>query len=1205
MTKHSVFGSDPFPATLGLYNDGAGVLDIGNVFYVYGGATGYTCTGAKLWMPDGVTLPAQVTIEARYHVTQTANNLDTAPLRQVTVDTTTGPGWLEVLWTPFALASGENILISYHFVAAGEAYLYALAPDSNYILASDGSNIALSESVDAARGAYYCYNSGTVYTPAYGTFYGVDIIVDDGLTPLPLAEYGFNETSGTIAYDSSVNSRDLTVNSALNFNVSREGNGLHQVGGGSENKITNPAAWLETTSRTVMFWGRRGSEGADVPSNTVYQLDGSGNTVFGISLSNGADATFTVRQNTTPVTITTTEMALGDWHHYALTYDQQAVRAYIDAVLVSEQLATGSIDTSDGNIYFYGEDYQQQVIDDLRFFDKAVKAVDIAAYMNEAVETADIEPPTTPLNIQAVADYQSITVTWDAATDNVAIQNYVVYRGTTSDFIPAPTNQVGGPNTTTFVQTVAVGTYYYKVAARDEAGNESTVSLAVSATATHDPVQDYLYPSGLGWGVGDTYADPASSGFSLGGLFAVSDPASIKGLRFYAVRAMSACEARLFESATEVAVKTEVSLVPGWNTILFDTPFVAVPGIDYIVSLFQPGPDPVAYTAQLNMFTATRTQVGPAYSQTDIAGRYGSGPGYPVGSSSAWYGVDVIVDSRSPELDTSFGATIVLENNKPGALGSEWSIGGAGDLSNLGFARQFSVNVGETIDFSCHGSGTVLDIYRIGYYGGMGWRKVASLTNAATDQPDPDIIPNSNGGVTCTNWSVTASWTVPSVAMSGLFVGVYRNTAGNNASYIPFCVRDDAKEVDIIIKLSDTTWALAYNYYGTPAAPLTGKSLYGSGGPMGDIATRAHAATYHRPIVTRAGIEQTYWLACEAPLIRYLEDSGYNIKYVASKDVDANAAVLSNAKMMISSGHDEYWSQGMRDAVEAYRDAGKHVLFMSGNEVFWRTRFSPDGNTMWCYKDTMTGPGGHIEGTPLDPVSWTGTWKDTRWVDRRPEYTITGTEFRMNGVNDYAAVFSHVADYASHPVWRDSTLSSADVTIQGMIGFEADEIRPTQPEGSSVVLAQHTVNIDGKRADDNGQEYNGNGDLNWGVVSQRYASGAVVVGFGTCQWAWGLDDVHDRPIGTAASSSIQQMTSNLLADLGAMPATLRSGVVAPTPAASLDIYGLVPAPTLRSGKVKVWDGAGWQPHPLKVWDGSQWVTRPVSGHDGSGFVVGK
>lgn len=522
---------------------------------------------------------------------------------------------------------------------------------------------------------------------------------------------------------------------------------------------------------------------------------------------------------------------------------------------------------------------------------------------------------------------------------------------------------------------------------------------------------------------------------------------------------------------------------------------------------------------------------------------------------------------------------IVEENALTGNPDSEYSITGAGDTANLGFAREFSVDAGETVHFSCHGPGTVLDVYRIGWYAGLGWRKVATLANTPTTQPDPATVPDSNGSTACTNWSTTASWAVPADAVSGLYVGVYRNVAGNNASWIPFVVRNDAAAADIIVKTSDTTWALAYNHYGTPAAPLTGKSYYGSGGALGNIATRAHYASYHRPIVTRAGVPQTYWMNAEAPLIRFLERNGHNVKYVSSKDVDADPSVLNGAKMVISSGHDEYWSDGMRDTFEAVRDDGTHLLFLSANEAFWRIRFAGDHTGAWCFKDTMHGPGAHVGGTPLDPVSWTGTWKDTRWAGRKPENTLTGTDFRMNGVRDETAVLPSTAAFATHPAWRDSALAAGtSQNLTGVIGFEADSMLPTRPSENVRILAATTVNINGSYANDNGQDYAGQGNLVWGVVSQWYASGAIVVGFGTCQWAWALDAKHDRG-NDYKNASAQQFTVNLLADLGASPATLMAGLIQPVPVA-LTAYGEPETGTPEPGTVLRGDGVPLAPHVL-------------------------
>lgn len=1217
MANYTVFGSGVPSYTLTAYGDGFPAIILGNYFYTYGsGVGGWRCRGGRLYVAPHDNLYGREVALMAWKVTTSPVDLSTAPLKAGTAIVGPSGGWVEALWDePFTIAPGEFIFIGYQFVGeeVDQWYVHSPSPSPTYVRSSDDVNLVLAEatisttSPTTQRAQYRMGTGSTVYGTAW---YGVDIMVDDGAVPVPIAEYGFNETSGTTAYDSSGNGRHLTLNASSNLGIGKTGNGLHQVGGGLPNRITNSAPWLETTYRTIMFWGRRGSEGAGEWSPSVFQLEQGSSVECPIAVSMNDDSEnlyFAVRRgNGSTVHVRIPEITLGTWAHYTITFDQLYMRAYVDGELVGEELIfiTGPLNDSDGNLYLFGGDYQQQIIDDLRFFDVALSEAQIQQYMNMAIEPPDTEPPSVPANVGANVNYQQVTLNWDDSTDNIELQNYFVYRSATSGFTPGPGDLVGSPAPSMYVETAPVGTWYYRVSARDEAGNESAPCAEIEVVTTQAPVvENYLFPSDLGWSVGSEVTDTnLPNGFSVGIVCALSGPSYISGGRFYSPIIKPGCEVRLFENGVEVAVKTGFDLVVGWNELLFDDPYVGVGGTDYLLSVYMPGPG-YTITSLPNAFTGARVEVGPMYTTLVGNSRWGVNRTMPGTAVSAWYGIDIISPNIDATIDPTFGATIAEENEKQGNMASEWTISGAGDSANLGFARQFSLNSGETVEFSCDGNGTDIDIYRIGYYGGLGWRKVASLTNTATDQPDPLTIPNSNGGVTCSNWSVTANWDVPEEALSGLYVGVYRNQTADNASYIPFIIRNDDRTADVAYKTSDTTWALAYNYYGTPASPYTGKSLYGSGGPMGAIGTRAHAATYHRPIVTREGISQTYWLACEAPMIRFLERNGIDVKYVASCDIDANTTVIDNAKIMVSNGHDEYWSIGMRDNAEAFRDAGGHILFFSGNEVFWRTRFEPDRNTMWCYKDTAQGPVSHVAGTPLDPVTWTGTWKDTRFPGRKPENTITGTDFRMNGVNDYGALLSTNASYAAHVFWRNSQLLDGNVFAPGIIGFEADSMLPTQPVLSTSVLANYTINVDGKYADDNGQEYNGNGDLSWGVVSQRYASGAVVVGFGTCQWSWALDSTHDRG-SNYVRPALQQATLNLFADLGAAPATIMSGMTTPV-AASLNNYGVVPA-SGRSGKVKVWDGSQWTAHPLKVWNGTSWEIKPILGtEDGENFTLGK
>ncbi len=489
-----------------------------------------------------------------------------------------------------------------------------------------------------------------------------------------------------------------------------------------------------------------------------------------------------------------------------------------------------------------------------------------------------------------------------------------------------------------------------------------------------------------------------------------------------------------------------------------------------------------------------------------------------------------------------------------------------GDISVAGFARQPSYNVGETVQFCVTGAPSSIKIFRVGYYGGLGFRQVATVTNTPVTQPDGSLITNGQGAYSSTAWSVTATWAIPTTATSGMYLAMIRNAADNDAFYITFVVRDDAATADIIYKTSDTTWGAAYNHYGTLSTP-NGKNLYGLGTGVGNIMDRATVVSYHRPVITRGTVMQTFWWACELPLIRFLERNGFKVKYVTGVDLDKQGVSLLSGKasIFLSSGHDEYWSTNMRSAVESWRDvSGGNSIFMSGNEILWRTRFVYNGDEtqMWCYKDTMPGPTGvtRAAGDPYDPVTWTGTWKDTRWSGCHPEWLLTGTSFGMNGIYDYDAVVP-ANPYGGLPVWGGSALVDGDLTFTRVIGFEADHKHPTQPAGSYSFLAAYTRSADGGLSDANGQNYNVVGNIEWGIVAQRYLSGALTVGFGTCQWSWLLDDQHDRNLPGGTSLDAQKFTVNLLHDMGANPNTLMTGVSlqAKTP---LDSYGVIPSGTV-------------------------------------------
>lgn len=110
----------------------------------------------------------------------------------------------------------------------------------------------------------------------------------------------------------------------------------------------------------------------------------------------------------------------------------------------------------------------------VRAFDAAGNASTATATVT--VKNSDTEPPTEPTNVKATATSPTkVTLTWTAATDNVGVVKYKIFR----DDVPL---EVTNDNSTTYVDnTVMPSTSYtYRLRALDAEGNRSTWTDAVS-----------------------------------------------------------------------------------------------------------------------------------------------------------------------------------------------------------------------------------------------------------------------------------------------------------------------------------------------------------------------------------------------------------------------------------------------------------------------------------------------------------------------------------------------------------------------------------------------------------------------------------------------------------------------------------------------------------------------------------------------------
>ncbi|MGC4024892.1 MAG: DUF4082 domain-containing protein [Mesorhizobium sp.] len=506
---------------------------------------------------------------------------------------------------------------------------------------------------------------------------------------------------------------------------------------------------------------------------------------------------------------------------------------------------------------------------------------------------------------------------------------------------------------------------------------------------------------------------------------------------------------------------------------------------------------------------------------------------------------------------------IVLENQKQGNPQSEWGITGDGDPSIQGFATQISTNVGGTVDFKIATDSTDyrIEIYRLGYYGGDGARKVATIDKNLTTaqvQPHP-IVDYTTGLIDCSNWSVSASWQIPEDATSGVYIAkLVREDGTGGASQIPFIVRDDASTSDIVFQTSDTTWQ-AYNAWGG-ASLYTGDIPVDPNDMIGWVPPNCHcslyaigkatAVSYNRPFITQTspvGGTWDYIFGPEFAAIQWLEQNGYDVSYISGVNSTRNGAQLLNHDAFLSVGHDEYWSAEQRANVENARDSGVNLAFWSGNEVYWKVRWETDasGNayrTMVCYKETW--------GLGDDPsgVS-TGTWRDPRYADpgQEPENSLTGQLFTVDSYRSDTITIPY--EMSNFRFWRDTSVADLQPgqtysLVQNLLGYEWDsDVENGYRPAGMINMSLSTVSVNSYLRDYGTQI--GTNTVQHSLTMYRAESGALVFGAGTVFWSWGLNDDH-AGVPTPTDPNVQQAMVNMFADMGIQPMTLQASLTLAT-----------------------------------------------------------
>src|SRR5262249_51011948 len=215
----------------------------------------------------------------------------------------------------------------------------------------------------------------------------------------------------------------------------------------------------------------------------------------------------------------------------------------------------------------------------------------------------------------------------------------------------------------------------------------------------------------------------------------------------------------------------------------------------------------------------------------------------------------------------------------------------------------------------------------------------------------------------------------------------------------------------------------AYNDTNSPMGNTDGGSLYTGAAKV--ILRRTGGGTGGTPF----GVDVPDAYDCSSPrqtfahwdvsFISWLESNGYSADYCTDLDIHENPQnFLANYGLLLSVGHDEYWSADMRTNVDAFIQNGGNVAFFSGNTCWWRIHLE-DNNTAFG--------------------------RDDNWPDDNRETRLTGASYRhaggwWGGRRD--PVVGYTVQHASHWVFAGTGLqdgkSFGDGNEAALLGYECD-----------------------------------------------------------------------------------------------------------------------------------------------------------------------
>ena len=366
-------------------------------------------------------------------------------------------------------------------------------------------------------------------------------------------------------------------------------------------------------------------------------------------------------------------------------------------------------------------------------------------------------------------------------------------------------------------------------------------------------------------------------------------------------------------------------------------------------------------------------------------------------------------------------------------LGSISAARGASDeprpLFVEGYAGNTSYAPGDdlTLHVSTSAAAFAIEITRVGAKRDVVW---TSSSVAGKELPVPENASSHGCG-----WPTAITLKIPADWRSGYYhiALKVRDTGGKftqrntrtaeGSCYFVLRESQPGKSSKILLQLSTHTYN-AYNNWG-------GFSLYGFHGRGGN---QGHRVSILRPPASQF----SNW---EQPFVEWAERSGIALEFAANGDLEFRPEMLKAYKLVLSVGHDEYWSAPMRDNLEKFIGDGGNVAFFSGSTCCWQVRSEDGGEALTSWKQNYHSDPVYAERGSQATLS--SLW--SHHLVNRPENQLTGVGFLWGGYHkshgqlmDGSGAFTvHRPDhwiYAGTGFKRGDSFGGKDT----IVGYECD-----------------------------------------------------------------------------------------------------------------------------------------------------------------------